>query len=144
MANRLEYLVPPPPFPGAREEFEALIRTLHESGALRFLNGFFGRLGPINEVAFGEATTPQGKNLIGTLLFVGECLAKMPVDHLQRVGSGFAAGLQRAGEVMNREPPGTIALLRILDDPETRRSIAAMVALMNTVTGAIGQNEAKH
>jgi hypothetical protein len=49
MATRLEYVVPEAaPLPTAHDEFNDLIETLHDSGTLRVLNGFFGRLGAVN------------------------------------------------------------------------------------------------
>jgi len=139
MAEPVDYVVPPAPFPGAREELDDLIETLHASGTLRVLNGFFGRLGEVSGVALTEMNSPAGRNVLGSLLFVGECLAKISPDDLQRVTVGFSDGVKRARSVLADEPPGTLALLRLANAPDTRRTLAAMLVLLNSVGAALGR-----
>jgi len=137
MADSLEYDLPPAPFPGATEEFAQLIETLHASGTLRVLNGFFGRLGDVSGVAMSEMNSPAGRNVLGAFLFIGECLTKISPDDLQRVTAGFADGVKRARSVLTEEPPGTLALLRLARAPETRRTLAAMLVLLNSLGAAL-------
>jgi len=144
MATRLEYLPPTSaPFPTAHDELNDLIETLHDSGTLRVLNGFFGRFGAVNEALLEELKTTPGKNLLGSLLFVGECLTKMPVDDLQRVASGVSVGLKRADATLREEPPSTLGLFRLMREPDTRRAIAAMLVLLNAVGAELGRQEEK-
>jgi uncharacterized protein YjgD (DUF1641 family) len=144
MAGRLEYLAPQQaPFPTAHDEFNDLIETLHDSGTLRVLNGFFGRFGAVNEALLSELKTPPGQNLLGSLLFLGECLTKLPVDDLQRVASGVGVGLKRADATLREEPPSTLGLFRMMREPDTRRAIAATLALLNAIGAELGRNEEK-
>lgn len=144
MASRLEYLPPTEaPFPTAQDELHDLIETLHDSGALRVLNGFFGRFGAVNEALLAELKTPPGKNLLGSLLFLGECLTKLPVDDLPRVASGIGSGLKRADATLREEPPSTLGLFRMMREPDTRRAIAAMLAMLNAVGAELGRKEEK-
>lgn len=143
MPERLEYSTPPAPFPGARDELEDLIETLHRSGTLRFLNGFFGRLGGVSQVAVDELNTEAGRNLIGALLCLGRVLTRLPSDDLARAAEGFDRGLTHAGEILRSDPPGTFHLLRLLDDAETRRAIAAAVALLNAAAGSVATPDRK-
>ncbi|HVU25787.1 MAG TPA: hypothetical protein VHE13_16775 [Opitutus sp.] len=139
MASRLEYSTPRAPLPGAREELDALIETLHTSGTLRAVNDFFGRLGELNLVVTQEANSPGGRNAIGALLFFGECLTKLPHDAVTRMAEGLAQGAKQANDVLQSGPPGTIRLIRILDDPETRRSLAAAAVLLNAVAASLAR-----
>lgn len=144
MASRLEYVVPEAaPLPTAHDEFNDLIETLHDSGTLRVLNGFFGRFGAVNEALLSELKTPPGKNLLGSLLFLGECLTKMPVDDLQRVANGVSTGLKRADTTLHEEPPSTWGLFRMMREPDTRRAIAATLAMLNAIGAELGRNEEK-
>lgn len=64
MAQQLEYDAKVDPTVSAHEELEALIETLHASGTLRVLNGFFGRFADISEVAMDEVTKPEGQRAL--------------------------------------------------------------------------------
>lgn len=142
MAARLEYDVPPAPFPGAREEFADLIETLHASGTLRVLNGFFGRLGAVSDVALTELNSPPGRDLAGTLFALGELLAKVPIADVQRVAEGATTGLERAKATLREKPPSTFALLRLMREPDTRRAIAAGLVLFNALGAALARESA--
>lgn len=144
MASRLDYQVPAAPLPGARAELDDLIQTLHASGTLRFLNGFFGRLGAVNDVALTELQSPPGSNALGTVLFLGEMLAKVPTDDLRRMADGLSAGLERSGRLMNEEPPSSLAVLRMLREPETRRCLAGLLVILKAVGGQMGKSSRAH
>lgn len=138
MAQQLAYVVPPAPLPTARDELEDLIETLHASGTLRFLNGFFGRLGAVSDVALTELETPPGRHLVSALLFAGSLATKFSADDLGRVGEAFLKGLPRARSTLHStEPPSTVDLLKMLHAPETRRALGAFLAIAESVGAAL-------
>jgi len=131
MPERLEYAVPTVTMPGARDELADLLETLHRSGTLRVLNGFFGKLGNVTDVALDEVNSEPGRNLLGALLFLGECLSKVPAEDLAPMANAFGEGLQRVRKANAQKPPGIFALLRLLREPETRRAIGAVLLMLN-------------
>jgi len=138
MAQQLQYCVPPAPFPTARDELNDLIETLHTSGTLRFLNGFFGRLGAVSDVALTELETPAGRHLLSALLFAGTLATKFSATDLERVGNAFLQSLPRARATLHdREPPSTVDLLKMMHAPETRRALGAFLAVAESIGAAL-------
>ena len=83
-----------------------------------------------------EANSEPGRNLVGALLFLGECLAKLPAADLQPVGEGLSDGLRRVGRLKEQKAPGTLALVRLAREPDTRRGMAALLLLLNSMGAA--------
>jgi uncharacterized protein YjgD (DUF1641 family) len=133
MAREIEYEVPPAPQPTAEDELAHFLEALHRSGTLRLLTGLVGKLGPVSDVALTEMKTPAGENIIGTLLFIAEILARIPAENLARLAQGFEIGFKRAERVAHQDPPGTWALIRQLREPDTRRTLAALIAVLSGV-----------
>ncbi|HVW22470.1 MAG TPA: hypothetical protein VHC86_14745 [Opitutaceae bacterium] len=140
----------PPEFPeqagfvdgcSAQEAAAKLLLSLHESGALRALTGLAGKLGPVTDIVLTEANTEPGRNLIGSLLFAGQILAKMPAGELATAAKGLERGLVRARQAARRPPPGSVALARLMMQEDTRRAIHALLLLLNSLGGAMGAKE---
>lgn len=133
MARQLEYDAKVDPTVSAREELEALIETLHASGTLRVLNGFFGRFADVSEVAMEQLTTRTGQNALANAALLFMSFAKVHPDDLQAVLHGVERGAATAREVLRDEPPNMLRLLAAARAPETRRGLLAMVALLREV-----------
>lgn len=102
MAERLEFEVPPARFPGAREELDALIETLHRTGALRLANDFIGRMDAVADVALNEAGADGGKNSLGAVLFLARVVAKVPAEDWVRLAEGLGGARRRPGKFSRR------------------------------------------
>lgn len=135
MAKPAEYEVPPAPLPGARDEWEQLIATLHRTGALRVLNGFFGRLGAVSGVAFDGLNSAPGRNAIGVVLGAGQVAAEIPAKRTERVARGAIEGIERSQHIAR--PPGLWRLLRLLFAADTRRAIGSLLIVLNRIGGAM-------
>ena len=141
MADRLTYSVPPAPMPGSAEEWAELRETLHRAGVLRVLKDFFGKLGAISDVALGEINTPPGRDILGAALFLWTSLSKLPVDDLKGLASGLAEGVHRAAEAEKHKPPGTLSLLHLLQEQETRRALNALLLILNSIGAAAARSQ---
>ncbi len=138
MAQRLPHTVSPPPFPGAHEELDALLETLHRAGTLRAFNGFFGRLAAVTEIGLDELQTPAGHSLLGALGALGEVIVQLPADQLHRVAQGLKAGLQQAHDVvLDEKAPSLVHLLHLLREPETRRAVGMILTVLHAVGSAL-------
>lgn len=135
MARLASFEVPPAPMPGAKEELAQLLETLHRVGALRVLNGFFGQLGGVSDVALTEINSEAGQNIVGALLAVGQFLASMPADDMERLVQGMSAGEGRSRHL--RKPPSLLALFRLMRSPDTRRAMGALLLTLNSIGSAM-------
>ncbi|HYE57275.1 MAG TPA: DUF1641 domain-containing protein [Rhodothermales bacterium] len=138
MAQPLEYV--PPQVPGeaaftAADDLARLVETLHTSGTLRVLNGFFGRLGAVSEVALDTINTPEGRNGLANLLVLAKALGRIDPQHLARFADAVDHGLDAAGRRLESpdDPPGTLATLRKLRDPDVRRGLDAVLTVLGTL-----------
>lgn len=133
MAQHLHYEPEANPTVTAHEELEALIETLHASGTLRVLNGFFGRIADVSEVAMEEITKPTGQNTLANASLLLMAFAKIDPDDLQALLQGVERGMKTAREVLREKPPNTLRLLAALHDPNTRRGLYAALSLLHAV-----------
>lgn len=140
MAKEIVYEVPPPVDKEAEREWQQLLETLHESGALRVLIGFVGRLGPVSDIALARLDTREGKNAISTLLGVAELTTKVDRERLQALSEGVKSGARAAQDALRDEAPSVLQLLRMLHHKDTRRSLGAILTLLQTLGAALRTN----
>lgn len=140
MAQPLKYDVPPARAEQtAREEALDLLETMREHGTLRVLNGFFGQLSEVAEVATKGLDTPGGRNAVGTLLILLKALGQTDPDGVQAALDEVTAGLRRAGRSFREEPPGFFRLICQLGNADVRRGLRAALILL----GALGRGTRK-
>lgn len=140
MATKIDYTPPPPVIgPTAADEWHELLETLHESGTLRVLRGFFGQLGRVADVALTELQSEKGKNTLGSILLLLELLAKIPADDLKAMSTGLEKAAPKAKRMAEQKPPGTLKLLRLLRQPDTRRFLGTMLVLANGMGAELGK-----
>ncbi|GAA5482880.1 DUF1641 domain-containing protein [Haloferula sargassicola] len=133
MAQELDYQAPPARLPGAHAEWEHLLQTLHETGALRTMTDFTARADKVMEVALDQLNSDSGRKLISAVLALGKVLTELPPDGLERLTHGVREGLGESRDSLEGDPPGTLALVRMLHEPETRRAIGGLLALLRGV-----------
>lgn len=143
MAENITYDVPPAPRRNARDEWEELLETLHRSGTLRVLNGFFGQFGAVSEVLADQMNSPTGRSLIGSAAALGNLAGSIPPERLQPLAESLEEGLQRAGRTLLADPPSTRQLLQLLRDKNTRRVLAASLEVLKTVGGELPEKTAR-
>lgn len=133
MAQHLKYDPKADPTVSAHEELDELIETLHASGTLRVLNGFFGQIADVSEVAMQEVASPKGRQALANAALLFLAFAKIDPDELEALLDGLERGIGGAREAMKAEPPSTLKLARLLHDPDTRRGLYAGLTLVRSL-----------
>lgn len=129
----------------AEEEWRDVLDTLHESGTLRVLNGLAGQAEGVEEVVLNQLlATPGGHNALGSLSVLGRALTALDPDDLAVVSQGLGKGLQAArGSIQEKNPPGLLRLLFRLRDPDVRRALGALLALLKSAGSHLSTNLGK-
>lgn len=140
MAEPLKYYPTATPTEPAHEELEALIETLHASGTLRVLNGFFGQFDDVMDVTLDQLTNEPGRHAVVNLMILAKGLTHLDPDDLQAVQTGTEKGLRAARESMKEGPPGLLTLMRQLGHPDTRRGLNAMLVFLQTLGRHLREN----
>lgn len=135
MARQLEYDAKVDPSLSAHEELDALVETLHASGTLRVLNGFFGRIADVSEVAMEELARPEGQQAIANAALLLMAFARIDPHVLRELLQGVERGIGEAGEALRAEPPSALTVAKLLHDPETRRGLHAGLVLVRALGG---------
>jgi uncharacterized protein YjgD (DUF1641 family) len=139
MAAPLDYAYPPGPdgphtFTAA-DDLARLLETLHTSGVLRLANGLVARFQDVAAVALDGLATEEGHNALANVLLLGKALGAIDADGTARVVDALALALPAAAERLTAEtePPGTVALLRRMREPDVRRGLDAALTLLGTL-----------
>ena len=130
---RLQPRPSPSQLPAARDEWEQLLQTLHETGALRTMNDFAARGDKVMEVVLDQLNSDSGRKLISAVLALGKVITELPPDGMERLTHGIRHGLDESRTSLEGDPPGTLALVRMLHEPETRRAIGGLLALLRGI-----------
>ena len=139
MAQPLSY--DPPPQPSGQDAFTTaadlarLLDTLHESGALRVLNGLLDRLQDVSAIALDGLNTDEGRNGVANLLILAKLLGRLDADGLDRFVVALDRALSAAGERLDQkdDPPGTFSVLKKIREPDVRRGLDATLTLLGTL-----------
>lgn len=121
----------------ARDELDALLETLHTSGTLRALDGFFGRFSEVTEVAVTQLNGPPGRKLLGNLAVLAKALTESEPKALERVMSGVVQALSALEQVGRARPAGIFALLRLMHDADTRRGFYALTQVLRAIGASL-------
>jgi len=134
MAKPLAYVPAPPPAPtpeeAARAELDTLLVALHERGILRLLNGLFTAGPEVATIAMGQLDSPAGDRAIRNVVVLGTAATRINPDRLNTVVTALARGIDAAADGLTAPPPGTISVLKALNDPAVRRGFGALIALV--------------
>ncbi len=133
MAEPLPFTPQAPPFDTKEEELAFLLETLHTSGTLRFLSGFFGKFSEVAGVALDRLNTEAGKNALANLGILLVALGKFDPNQVMDFAQGMAKGMNAAGQTVPEEPPGPLRLLGLLRRSDTRRAAHAMLVLLDAL-----------
>jgi uncharacterized protein YjgD (DUF1641 family) len=117
----------------AREELEALLQTLHESGNLRLAIGLFGKFPEVLRILLDQLGGTSGRNAIGNLTVLAASLGKLSTAPLERFSTALGEGLDRAYESAPLEPPGLLRLLSRLGQADVRRGLHAAIVMLQTL-----------
>lgn len=119
----------------ARAEWDALLVALHERGVLRVLNGLL-RAGPeVTGIALGGLNSPAGQRAIRNAVVLGEAATKIDPARLDALVEGVVRGVAAAGERIGHGSPGSVGLLKSLNDPDVRRGMNVLLGFLK----ALGQ-----
>ena len=116
-----------------QEALEQLLTTLHRSGTLRALDGFFGRFADISEVAVEQLNGPRGRNLLGNLAVLATARADSTPVALERVTTGIANALGALQDASTRRAPGVFKVLLLLRHRDTRRGLYAIARVLQEI-----------
>lgn len=146
MAERIGY-TPSAPAPGVdaftpEDDVARLVRTLHESGTLRALNGLFARFADVSAIALEHLDTEEGRNGVANALILLRGLGRIDSDGTDRFVRALTEGLDAAGKRLDEEkPPGAFGLLRALREPDVRRGLDAVLTLVGTMGARLNEDE---
>lgn len=133
---------PPPPIDTAADELADLLQTLHESGTLRALNGLFGQFEQVSEVIAKGLDSEGGRNGLSNLFQLVKFLGELDADHvevfLKGTEKGLAAGRAR---LQHGEAPSLLGLFTLLRDEDTRRGLAAVLTLLQSLGEHMKRNK---
>ncbi|PTL39437.1 DUF1641 domain-containing protein [Alkalicoccus saliphilus] len=108
-----------------------LLKSLHESGTLQFLNGMFAEGDKILDVIVTEAAKDENTNAIKNLLLMGGTLGKLNIQDVEPLLLKLNHGVQRVAEDPEpRESTSYLALLKKLKDPDVNRSLTLMIRFL--------------
>lgn len=117
----------------ARDQLDELLQVLADSGALRVLKDAVERIGQVTDVLAARFETEPGRNALGNLSLFGTALTQLPPGDLQVVLGAAVRAFERAGQVARRDPPGLLHLMFVLRREGVRRSLFALLALLDTM-----------
>lgn len=117
----------------ARSELEALLETLHSSGALRVLRGVFGAGPQLLEVALSQLETAGGKNALGNVAVAITSLTKLDADRVHALVEALNEAVRAAAASVQRPPPGLMGLFAMLMREDTRRGLHALVVMLSAL-----------
>jgi hypothetical protein len=126
-----------PPQETAREELDALLETLHASGALRILQGLVGRLGSIAEVVLDRLDSRGGRDALANLAIAAENALALEPEGFERFARGLSRGLSRAPDPADHEAPSVWRLWRLANEPDTRRGALALLIVLRTLGASL-------
>lgn len=119
----------------AEDDLARLLQTLHTSGVLRAANGLVAQFEGVANVAIGGLATTEGHNALSNVLLVGKALGAIDADGTARLVDALTEALPVAGQRLetSADPPGTVALLRKMREPDVRRGLDAALTLLGAV-----------
>ena len=131
----------PPPAPPGQDAFSTaadlarLLDTLHESGALRVLNGLLAQIQDVSAIALDGLNSDEGRNGLANLLILAKLLGRLDADGLDRFVAALDRALSSAGERLQAkdDAPGTLSVLKKLRQPDVRRGLDATLTLLGTL-----------
>ena len=133
----------PPPAPSGPDTFTTaaelarLLDTLHESGALRVLNGLLAQVQDVSAAAALDGLgTDEAQNGLANLLVLAKTFGRLDADGVDRFVSALVHAVSVAGQRLEAKDkaPGTLAVLTKLRRPDVRRGLDATLTLL----GALG------
>lgn len=115
-----------------------LLQQLHETGTLDTLRGLLGAGDQVVRHAVGMATQPESVRAIRNLLVLSKVLGSIEPEVLTQILGGIPAAVdQRPAE----KPPSLFALFRRMASVESRRALAAGIAVLETVGRGLGSRK---
>lgn len=133
MATSLGYTPPTPPDTAARDDLDDLLGALHESGLLRAAAGGVRAYPQL----LGSVLHAVDAGTVRSFVALTEALRGIDPDRAEQVATGIRRARAAATEAASGPPEGPRALLRRLRDPDTRRGLAAALAGLAALGGAL-------
>lgn len=126
----------------AEEEWAEVLETLHETETLRVLHGLAGQYEGVEEVVLNDLLdTTTGRTAIKNLSALFNGLVALDTDDLETIGEGVGKGLKAARRSFEKdEAPGLLRLFARLRDPDVRRALAALLALLKGLGGHLDED----
>ncbi|WP_444677171.1 DUF1641 domain-containing protein [Halomonas sp. E19] len=132
MAERISHDVTPPKIgPGAHEELERLLQTLHEHGVLRLANDLVAANTKIAGVVVDGLSKEGTLNALQNLSILAMMLSQVPPERFYRVTFALKDALDCVGQhqphTQEKEAPGVGGAYRMLNDEALWRGIVPLV-----------------
>jgi uncharacterized protein YjgD (DUF1641 family) len=133
MAKPLEYRPEPVRDDTPDAALSELLAVLHERGVLRLLTNLARQSDAVAGVALSQLAEGGGKRLIDNALILAGALERADPEALKSLADSLCRGLSEVGETRAERPPSTLKLTRALGDPEVRRGLNAVLALLRAL-----------
>jgi uncharacterized protein YjgD (DUF1641 family) len=111
-----------------------VLQQLHDSGTLDLLRGLLGAGDQVVKHAVEMATQPESVRTLSNMLVLAKLLGSVDPDALNRVVSG----LQSMRKSPKKEPPSVAALLRRMSSRRSRRALAAIALMLDSIGKELG------
>lgn len=138
MARSLGYTPPPLPEDQARLELDDFLNALRGSGLLRAATGAVRTYPQL----LGRVLDTIDADTVRSLLALTSALRGPDAEGSARLAAGIRQARSDAAAALTGPPPGPRLLLRRLRDPDTRRGLAAALAALTAIGGALGSETA--
>lgn len=113
------------------EETFEILKHMQDKGILTLLNGMFGQGDKVLDILVKTADKPETANSIKNLLLMFGTLGTLNVQQLEPMILKLNTGIARVAELSeSEEKAGYMTLLKSLNDPEFKRSIAVAATFL--------------
>jgi uncharacterized protein YjgD (DUF1641 family) len=117
-----------------------LLQGLHDRGVIDALNGVLKSSDFILETAVETANTPENIRTIRNLMLLNNLLGSIDPDLLTRLAGAIPDGLAQL-PAPEAKVPGLLSLLQKFNSPDSRRAMAFMASLLESIGKKLGEKK---
>ncbi|MDT0498196.1 hypothetical protein RM530_12585 [Algiphilus sp. W345] len=145
MARPLQYTPPAPTIePGAREELDRLLESLHRHGVLRLANDLVSANADLMEILVRGLSQPGSLNAIQNLCAVLMSLSQIEPANMYKLTSAIRDAVQRLSHFDSTEQhdaaPGVTGAYRLLHDEALWSAAAPLVEALKAFSDGLGRD----
>ncbi|WP_434457502.1 DUF1641 domain-containing protein [Stutzerimonas urumqiensis] len=148
MAERIDYDVKPTPIgPGAREELDTLLETLHQRGVLRFANDLAGSHDKLLKVLVDGMSKEGSLNAIQNLSILGMALSRIEPAQFCKIVFALQDAFYAVGHYKpdgkHDDAPGVTGAYKMLHDDDLWAALMPIIEGLKTFAGGLEKDAEK-